>query len=83
MWQRCMVETVDEDGLTAVHVAAERGCVEVCWTLLQRSGFRMLHLKTYSGHTPLDLCRQGKTFRWVPISITFIFKLVLFIRHKL
>ncbi|KAL0964152.1 hypothetical protein UPYG_G00319860 [Umbra pygmaea] len=58
-----MVETVDEDGLTAVHVAAERGCVEVCWTLLQRSGFRILHMKTYSGHTPLDLCRQGKTFR--------------------
>ncbi|KAJ8014054.1 hypothetical protein DPEC_G00036270 [Dallia pectoralis] len=61
--KRCMVETVDEDGLTSVHVAAERGCVEVCWTLLQRSGFRILHLKTYSGHTPLDLCRQGKTFR--------------------
>ncbi|CAB1312397.1 unnamed protein product [Coregonus sp. 'balchen'] len=66
--KRCMVETVDEDGLTAVHVAAERGCVEVCWTLLQRSGFRILHLKTYSGHTPLDLCRQGKTFRHLQLT---------------
>ncbi|CAB1343352.1 unnamed protein product [Coregonus sp. 'balchen'] len=67
-YKRCMVETVDEDGLTAVHVASERGCVEMCWTLLQRSGFRILHLKTYSGHTPLDLCRQGRTFRHLQLS---------------
>ncbi|XP_035609745.1 uncharacterized protein si:ch211-223a10.1 isoform X2 [Oncorhynchus keta] len=66
--KRCMVETVDEDGLTAVHVASERGCIEMCWTLLQRSGFRILHLKTYSGHTPLDLCRQGRTFRHLQLA---------------
>jgi hypothetical protein len=52
-------------------VASERGCIEMCWTLLQRSGFRILHLKTYSGHTPLDLCRQGRTFRWVAVALTF------------
>lgn len=70
------METVDEDGLTAVHVASERGCIEMCWTLLQRSGFRILHLKTYSGHTPLDLCRQGRTFRWVSIALTFTWVLI-------
>lgn len=63
--QRCAVEAVDQQGATALHVAAERGGVEVCWTLLQRTGCRMLHQKNHSGLTPLDLCKQGKTFRWI------------------
>ncbi|KAJ0005151.1 hypothetical protein NQD34_011365 [Periophthalmus magnuspinnatus] len=61
--QRCAVEAVDQQGATALHVAAERGGVEVCWTLLQKAGCRMLHQKNHSGLTPLDLCKQGKTFR--------------------
>ncbi|XP_075874752.1 uncharacterized protein LOC142883615 isoform X2 [Nelusetta ayraudi] len=61
--QRCSVDTIDQQGATALHVAAERGGVEVCWTLLQRTGCRMLHEKTHSGLTPLELCKQGKTFR--------------------
>ncbi|CAL9687926.1 unnamed protein product [Knipowitschia caucasica] len=61
--QRCAVGAVDQQGATALHVAAERGGVEVCWTLLQRAGCRMLHQKNHVGLTPLDLCKQGKTFR--------------------
>ncbi|XP_068423550.1 putative ZDHHC-type palmitoyltransferase 6 isoform X2 [Clinocottus analis] len=61
--QRCAVEAVDQQGATALHVAAERGGVEVCWTLLQRTGCRMLYQKNHSGLTPLDLSKQGKTFR--------------------
>ncbi|XP_074501817.1 uncharacterized protein LOC141773736 isoform X1 [Sebastes fasciatus] len=61
--QRCAVDAVDQQGATALHVAAERGGVEVGWTLLQRTGCRMLYQKTYSGLTPLDLSKQGKTFR--------------------
>ncbi|KAM7408784.1 hypothetical protein PAMA_002488 [Pampus argenteus] len=61
--QRCAVDAVDQQGATALHVAAERGGVEVCWTLLQRAGCRMLHEKNHSGLLPLDLSKQGKTFR--------------------
>ncbi|KAM3863325.1 LOW QUALITY PROTEIN: uncharacterized protein ACN63O_013264 [Diretmus argenteus] len=61
--QRCAVDAVDHQGRTALHVAAERGGLEVCWTLLQRAGYRMLHQKNHSGLTPLDLSKQGKTFR--------------------
>ncbi|XP_063730197.1 palmitoyltransferase ZDHHC13 [Eleginops maclovinus] len=61
--QRCAVDAVDQQGATALHVAAENGGVEVCWTLMQRSGCWMLHLKNNSGLTPLDLSKQGKTFR--------------------
>lgn len=61
--QRCCVEAVDQQGATALHVAAERGAVEVCWTLLQRTGCRMLHEKNHSGLTPLELSKQGKAFR--------------------
>lgn len=57
------MEAVDQQGATALHVAAERGGVEVCWTLLQRAGCRMLHEKNRNGLTPLDLSSQGKTFR--------------------
>ncbi|XP_046886158.1 palmitoyltransferase akr1 isoform X1 [Hypomesus transpacificus] len=63
LFQRCSVDAVDQQGATALHVAAERGAVEVCWTLLQRAGYRLLHIKNYNGLTPLDLSRQGKTFR--------------------
>lgn len=63
--QRCSVDAIDQQGATALHVAAERGGVEVCWTLLQRTGCRMLHEKTHSGLKPLELCKQGKTFRWI------------------
>ncbi|KAM3863012.1 uncharacterized protein ACN63O_012924 [Diretmus argenteus] len=59
----CAVDAVDHQGRTALHVAAERGGLEVCWTLLQRAGYRMLHQKNHSGLTPLDLSKQGKTFR--------------------
>ncbi|XP_049591545.1 uncharacterized protein si:ch211-223a10.1 [Syngnathus scovelli] len=61
--QRCAVDAVDQKGATALHVAAERGCVEVCWTLLQKAGCRILHEKNINGFTPLDLSKQGKTFR--------------------
>ncbi|XP_028324690.1 putative ZDHHC-type palmitoyltransferase 6 isoform X2 [Gouania willdenowi] len=61
--QRCAVEAVDQQGATALHVAAERGGVEVCWALLQRGRCRMLHQKNHCGLTPLDLSRQGRTFR--------------------
>ncbi|KAG8000089.1 putative protein S-acyltransferase 23, partial [Nibea albiflora] len=61
--ERCAVDAVDQQGATALHVAAERGGVEVCWTLLQRTGCRMLYQKNHSGLTPLDLSKQGKTFR--------------------
>ncbi|XP_015233140.1 PREDICTED: palmitoyltransferase akr1-like [Cyprinodon variegatus] len=61
--QRWVVNAVDQQGATALHVAAERGAVEVCWTLLQKTGCFMLHLRNYSGLTPLDLCKQGRTFR--------------------
>ncbi|CAL8256622.1 unnamed protein product [Lota lota] len=60
--QRCAVDALDQQGGTALHVAAERGGVEVCWTLLQRTGYRMLHQKNHNGLTPLDLSKQGKTF---------------------
>ncbi|KAG7252133.1 hypothetical protein CRUP_024185 [Coryphaenoides rupestris] len=61
--QRCAVNAVDQQGGTALHVAAEHGSVEVCWTLLQRAGYWMLHQKNHQGLTPLDLSKQGKTFR--------------------
>uniref|UniRef100_A0A3P9LMV9 Palmitoyltransferase n=1 Tax=Oryzias latipes TaxID=8090 RepID=A0A3P9LMV9_ORYLA len=61
--QRCAVDAVDQQGATAFHIAAERGGVEICWTLLQRAGCRMLHQRNYSGLSPLDLSKQGKTFR--------------------
>ncbi|XP_061692394.1 uncharacterized protein si:ch211-223a10.1 isoform X2 [Syngnathoides biaculeatus] len=61
--QRCAVDAVDQQGATALHVAAERGCVEVCWTLLQKAKCRALHEKNLSGLRPLDLSKQGKTFR--------------------
>uniref|UniRef100_A0A1A7WRM9 Palmitoyltransferase n=1 Tax=Iconisemion striatum TaxID=60296 RepID=A0A1A7WRM9_9TELE len=61
--QRCAVDAVDQQGATALHIAAERGGVEVCWILLQKAGCRMLQQKNYSGFTPLDLSKQGKTFR--------------------
>ncbi|XP_067377304.1 uncharacterized protein si:ch211-223a10.1 isoform X2 [Channa argus] len=61
--QRCSVNAVDQQGATPLHVAAERGGVEVCWTLLQKAGCGMLHQKNHSGLTPLDLSKQGKTFR--------------------
>lgn len=65
MFQRCAVDAVDQQGATALHVTAERGGVEVCWILLQRTGCGMLHQKNHSGLTPLDLSKQGKTFRWI------------------
>ncbi|XP_059179781.1 putative ZDHHC-type palmitoyltransferase 6 [Centropristis striata] len=61
--KRCAVHAADQQGATALHVAAERGGVEVCWTLLQKTGCGMLYLRNHSGLTPLDLSRQGKTFR--------------------
>ncbi|KAM6997064.1 uncharacterized protein LKV04_005798 [Tautogolabrus adspersus] len=61
--QRCALDAVDQQGGTALHVAAERGGVEVCWTLLQRTGCRILYEKNHSGLTPLELSKQGKTFR--------------------
>ncbi|XP_054655192.1 palmitoyltransferase ZDHHC13 [Dunckerocampus dactyliophorus] len=61
--QRCAADAVDQQGSTALHVAAERGGVEVCWMLLQEAGCRILHEKNLSGQTPLDLSKQGKTFR--------------------
>ncbi|XP_008427938.1 putative ZDHHC-type palmitoyltransferase 6 [Poecilia reticulata] len=66
--QRCVVNAVDQRGATALHVAAERGGVEVCWALLQKTGCIVLHQKNYSGLTPLDLCKQGKTFRHQQLS---------------
>lgn len=57
------MDAVDHQGATALHVAAERGSVEVCWALLQRTGCGMLHERNHSGLTPLDLSGQGKTFR--------------------
>ncbi|XP_034041345.1 probable protein S-acyltransferase 23 [Thalassophryne amazonica] len=61
--QRCSVDAADQQGVTALHIAAERGGVEVCWMLLQTAGCWILHQKNHSGLTPLDLCKQGKTFR--------------------
>ncbi|XP_062256407.1 uncharacterized protein si:ch211-223a10.1, partial [Platichthys flesus] len=66
--QRCSVDAADQQGATALHVAAERGGVEVCWMLLQRTGCRMLHLRNHCGQTPLDLCKQGRTFRHQQLS---------------
>ncbi|XP_057703956.1 uncharacterized protein si:ch211-223a10.1 [Corythoichthys intestinalis] len=61
--QRCVVDAVDQQGATALHVAAEHGCLEVCWILLQKAGCRLLHEKNLNGLMPLDLSKQGKTFR--------------------
>ncbi|XP_061766233.1 uncharacterized protein si:ch211-223a10.1 [Nerophis ophidion] len=66
--QRCAADDVDQQGWTALHVAAERGGVEVCWLLLQKAGCRVLHEKNFNGLTPLDLSRQGKTFRHKQLS---------------
>ncbi|TNN71818.1 putative protein S-acyltransferase 23 [Liparis tanakae] len=60
---RCSVDALDRQGSTALHVAAEMGGVEVCWTLLQKTGCRILYQQNHSGLTPLDLSKQGKTFR--------------------
>ncbi|XP_076831015.1 palmitoyltransferase ZDHHC13 isoform X2 [Brachyhypopomus gauderio] len=60
---RCAVDAVDHQGATALHVAAEKGMVEVCWLLLQSAGFHILHVKNHNGLTPLDLCSHGTTFR--------------------
>ena len=46
-------------------MGAERGCGEVCWVLLQNAGLRLLHVKTHTGHTPLDLCNRGNSYRCV------------------
>lgn len=63
--QRCLADAVDHQGATALHVAAEKGAVEVCWLLLRRTGLHILHVKTHSGLTPLDLCSRGTTCRCV------------------
>ncbi|XP_053477247.1 uncharacterized protein si:ch211-223a10.1 [Ictalurus furcatus] len=60
---RCLADAVDHQGATALHVAAEKGAVEVCWLLLRRTGLHILHVKTHSGLTPLDLCSRGTTCR--------------------
>ncbi|KAL2083091.1 hypothetical protein ACEWY4_020864 [Coilia grayii] len=65
---RCAPEAVDQQGATALHVAAERGCVEVCWLLLQSAGVSLLHTKTHSGHTPLQLCNRGTSYRHQQLS---------------
>ncbi|XP_068597848.1 uncharacterized protein si:ch211-223a10.1 [Brachionichthys hirsutus] len=66
--QRCAVDAADQQGATALHVAAERGAVEVCWVLLQIAGCRLLHEKNHSGLKPLDLSKQGKTFRHLQLT---------------
>ncbi|KAI1894300.1 hypothetical protein AGOR_G00114400 [Albula goreensis] len=60
---RCPADAMDQQGVTALHIAAEKGAAEVSWLLLQEAGLRILHLKNRNGLTPLDLCRQGTTFR--------------------
>lgn len=60
-----MPEAVDHQGATALHVAAEKGMIEVCWLLLKSAGLHILHMKNHTGLTPLDLCNQGNTFRSV------------------
>ncbi|KAG5266357.1 hypothetical protein AALO_G00230110 [Alosa alosa] len=62
---RCAVEAVDQQGATALHAAAERGCLEVCWVLLQNGSLSLLHTKTHDGHTPLDLSNRGNTYSGV------------------
>ncbi|KAG9341099.1 hypothetical protein JZ751_019853 [Albula glossodonta] len=62
---RCPADAMDQQGVTALHIAAEKGAAEVSWLLLQEAGLRILHLKNRNGLTPLDLCRQGTTFRHV------------------
>ncbi|XP_063048374.1 putative ZDHHC-type palmitoyltransferase 6 [Engraulis encrasicolus] len=65
---RCAVEAVDSQGVSALHVAAERGSVEVSWLLLQHAGVSLLHTKTHAGHTPLQLCNRGTTYRHRELS---------------
>ncbi|KPP64855.1 putative ZDHHC-type palmitoyltransferase 6 [Scleropages formosus] len=60
---RCAADASDQQGATALHVAAERGAVEVSWLLMREAGLQALHLRNHNGFTPLDLCRQGATFR--------------------
>ncbi|KAI4877635.1 hypothetical protein NFI96_022987 [Prochilodus magdalenae] len=60
---RCAADAVDQQGATALHVAAEKGIIEVCWLLLQSAGFHILHMKNHTGLTPLDLSNRGTTFR--------------------
>ncbi|KAJ8418240.1 hypothetical protein AAFF_G00139490 [Aldrovandia affinis] len=58
--QRCPADGADQQGVTTLHVAAEKGAIEVSWLLLQEAGL--------NGLTPLDLCRHGTTFRCVCAS---------------
>lgn len=63
--QRCLADAVDHQGATALHVATEKGAIEVCWLLLRSAGLHILHMKNHTGLTPLDLCSRGTTFRCV------------------
>ena len=52
------VDAVDEEGLTALHHAAERGHDKICGFLLE-AGAR-LDAKTPEGHTPLMFAQQNR-----------------------
>ncbi|XP_077470308.1 uncharacterized protein LOC144085142 [Stigmatopora argus] len=80
--QRCAVDAVDQQGETSLHVAAERGCVEVCWILLQKAGCRLLHEKNLYGLMPLDLSKQGKTFRHQQLTKLLMKYMKMPIHHK-
>ncbi|RXM36887.1 Rho GTPase-activating protein 22, partial [Acipenser ruthenus] len=60
---RCQADAPDNQGMTPMHIAAEKGAIEISWLLLQAVGFRNLHLKAKNGLTPLDIAKQGITYR--------------------
>lgn len=59
------MDAADHQGATALHVAAERGAIEVSWLLLQEAGLHVLHLQDNNRLTPVDLSRRGDTFRYI------------------
>ncbi|TRY83636.1 hypothetical protein DNTS_003865 [Danionella cerebrum] len=65
---RCRPEAADNQGSTALHVAAEKAMIEICWLLLKSAGLHILHLEDHTGHTALDLCNKGNTFRHQQLS---------------
>ncbi|XP_066305141.1 uncharacterized protein [Branchiostoma lanceolatum] len=68
--QRCDPTLPDLEGNTPLHLAAKMGQGVFCWNLLTICGCQLLQVPNRQGHLPVDLARQGNTFKHRDIAST-------------